>query len=75
MHESQESSSKKFILVAPSDRRTAHAIHPRNAFRGDVVGSMTLVRLATAKGGKETCKGYDRELCFGQSDALNFGDL
>jgi hypothetical protein len=31
--------------------------------------------LATAKGGKETCKGYDRDRCYGQSDALNFGDL
>jgi len=38
-------------------------------------GSMTLVRLATAKGGKETSKGYYRDRCFGQSDALNFGDL
>jgi hypothetical protein len=75
MHESQESLSEKFILVAPSDRKTAHAILPRNAFRGDFVGSMTLVRLAAANGGKGTCKGYDRDRCFGQSDALNFGDL
>lgn len=52
MHESQEPPYEKFILVAPSDRKTAHAILPWNAFRGDVVGSMTLVRLATAKGEK-----------------------
>jgi len=36
---------------------------------------MTFVRLAAAKGEKETCKEYDRDRRFGQSDALNFGDL
>jgi hypothetical protein len=43
--------------------------------RGDTSSRGAAVDRAPAKGGKETCKGYDRDRCFGQSDALNFGDL
>jgi hypothetical protein len=51
MRESQELSLDNSYFVAPSVRKTARH-SPSEAFRGDVVGSMTLVRLATAKGRK-----------------------
>ena len=47
----------------------------RNVSPGDKVGSVTLVCLTTARKPEKKLEGYDRDRCFGQSDALNFGAL